>query len=112
MSIHDWSIPWFKVEYTVNVDVAGPNNNFWGIVAIIRDFEEIILDVATWKISTLPDSYVAEAHGFRIALQFSLELGFRNIVVEWDSLNVVWAMNKYDVGYSYIDLLIDDCRKY
>ena len=65
---------------------------------------------ATWKISTLPDSNVAEAHGFKLTLQFALDLGFRNIVMEGDSLSVVRALNNYVAVSSYSGLLINDCR--
>jgi hypothetical protein len=41
---------------------------------------------------------------------FALDLRFRNIVMEGDSLNVVRTLNTYVVDYSCIDLLIDDCH--
>jgi len=81
----------------------------FGELVLLLETLRIVLDAATWKISTLHDSDVAEAHDFRLALQFALDLGFRNTMMEGDSLTVVRALNNYVAGYSYIGLLIDDC---
>jgi hypothetical protein len=45
---------------------------------------------------------------FRLAIQFVYDMGFRNIVVEGDSLNVVKALKSPIDDNFYIGLVIND----
>ncbi|KAJ1402548.1 PLAT/LH2 domain superfamily [Sesbania bispinosa] len=51
--------------YKVNVDVAHAAGEVWGVGIIVRDDKGNMLAAATWKISSFPDSSVAEAMGIR-----------------------------------------------
>ena len=61
-----------------------------------------------WNFETLPDATIAEAFGFRLTIQFAYEMGFRNIIVKDDSLNVVKALKSHNDDNSYLVLVIND----
>jgi len=68
--------------------------------------------VATWNIKALPDATIVEALGFRLAIQFAYDMGFRNIIVEGDSLNVVKALKSHNNDNSYFGLVINDGKSF
>jgi len=47
-----------------------------GVGAVIRDAEGLVLAAALWYFEALPDSDITEAIGFRLDLQFSLDMRF------------------------------------
>ena len=95
----------------MNIDAYDSVDNKWGVGAIVRDSEGFVLAVATWNFEALPDATIAEALGFRLAIQFAYDMSFRNIIVEGDSLNVVKALKSHSDGNSYFGLVIDDCSR-
>lgn len=67
----DRSNPPLDILYKINIDVADPKDDVWGIGTIIRDAEDVVLVAATWKTNTFLDSDVAEAMRFKLAIQFN-----------------------------------------
>lgn len=49
---------------------------------LLNDSENVVLAIAAWNITTLPDSDVAEAIRFRLKISFALNLGLRHIIYE------------------------------
>jgi hypothetical protein len=82
-----------------------------GVGAMVRDWEDIVLVAATWNFEALPHATIAEALGFRLAIQFAFDMDFRNIIVEGDSLNVVKALKSHGDDNSYFGLVINDCKR-
>jgi hypothetical protein len=97
-------------SFKLNIDASGPVDNKWGVGAIVRDAEGFVLAAATWNFEALPDATIAEALGFRLAIQFAYDMGFRNIIVEGDHLNVVKALKSHSDDNFYFGLVIDDCK--
>jgi len=47
---------------------------------------------------------------FRLAIQFAYDMGFQNIIVEGDSLNMVKALKLHSDDNFYFGLVINDCK--
>ncbi|RHN73700.1 putative ribonuclease H-like domain-containing protein [Medicago truncatula] len=77
---------------------------------LVRDSEGFSLVAASWNFEALPDATIVEALRFRLAIQFSYDMGFRNIIVEGDSLIVVKALKAHSNDNSYFGLVINDCK--
>ena len=65
---------------------------------------------ATWNFEALSDATTVEALGFKLTIQFAYDMGFRNIIVESDSLNVVKALKAHNNDNSYFGLVINNCK--
>jgi len=64
-------------SFKLNIDAYGPVDNTWGVGAIVRDSEGFGSVAATWNFEALPDVTIVEALGFRLAIQFAYDMGFR-----------------------------------
>ena len=108
-SPYTW-IPPLTSSFKLNIDAYDSVDNKWGVGAIVRDSEGFVLTAVTWNIKALPDATIAEALGFRLTIQFSYDMGFRNIIMQGDSLNVVKALKSQSDDNSYFGLVINDCK--
>ncbi|XVF03403.1 hypothetical protein REPUB_Repub04eG0258300 [Reevesia pubescens] len=71
-----------------------------GIGAVIRDSGGNVLALLSKKMNLYADAYVAECIAFHEAFTFSVEVGMRNIVAEWDSTLTVGAVNSLSLDHS------------
>ncbi|KAK5835503.1 hypothetical protein PVK06_011193 [Gossypium arboreum] len=71
----------------LNFDASFMDNTKISIAAVLaRDEEGKILGAYTYPIADVADAFVAEARACERALYFALDMGFRNIILECDSL--------------------------
>ncbi|KAG8474149.1 hypothetical protein CXB51_033836 [Gossypium anomalum] len=83
----------------LNFDASFLDNSKISISAVLaRDEEGQILGACTYPIADVADAFVAEARACERALYFALDMGFRNLIVEGDSLTVIKKLisNKMD----------------
>lgn len=96
--------------YKLNVDAAGPSaDRNWGLAAIIRDVEGVVLAVACWYMPILTDSNVAEALALMKGIEFSKDMLFLHLCAESDSSNVISAIKDNQPVSPYVDTIIEDC---
>lgn len=96
--------------YKLNVDAAGPSaDRNWGLAAIIRDVEGVVLAVACWYMPILTDSNVAEALALMKGIEFSKNMLFLHLCAESDSSNVISAIKDNQPVSPYVDTIIEDC---
>ncbi|MFQ6661854.1 hypothetical protein Gotur_029875 [Gossypium turneri] len=64
-------------------------SNFSISPVLTRDSEGIIMGACTYPMVDIADAFVAEARACERALYFALDMGFRKVVLEGDSLTVI-----------------------
>ncbi|KAK5836891.1 hypothetical protein PVK06_012696 [Gossypium arboreum] len=83
----------------LNFDASFLENSNTSISAVLaRDEEGQILGACTYPIADVANAFVAEARVCEWALYFVLDMGFRNLILEGDSLTVIKKLtsNKMD----------------
>ncbi|XP_057418993.1 uncharacterized protein LOC130713222 [Lotus japonicus] len=93
----------------VNFD-ASVRRNLAGIGLVARDEDGEVLAAATLAMVLMQSVGLAEALCFRWALQMAIDLGFRAVCFETDSLQLFQWWLRRSRGSSYLDLIISDCR--
>jgi len=69
--------------YKLNVDAAGPlDDGNWGLAAIIRDVEGVVLASTCWYMLILIDSNVAEALALVKGIEFAKDTLFLQLCAE------------------------------
>ncbi|KAF5454797.1 hypothetical protein F2P56_024435 [Juglans regia] len=104
----DWQAPpsnWIKLNWDSVVDKA---NGVIGVRVAVRD--SFGYTIATKKTNKLlfPDPLLAEAFGALKAVQFGVELGLSQVIVEGDSLQVINAMRSDKEGCNSVRALVLD----
>lgn len=109
------STPWRKPEvgmFKAHNDASLTHYGRWGIGAIIRNEEGLVMMTATWIVSGWKDPLMVEAFGMLTTMRFAKEGGFRHMIFESDS-NILIRKMKYGDGddRSYFGDIIQEIRK-
>lgn len=107
-----WTSP-IGNSFKMNVDPAGPNSDGkWGLAAVIRDTEGVVVAAKCWCILTLPDSDVAEGLALLKGLEFAKDMVFLKLIVESDSFNIITCINENQRQLSYLGSIVEDCKRF
>ncbi|XP_075659226.1 uncharacterized protein LOC142629127 [Castanea sativa] len=93
----------------INIDRAVSNQSRIGVV--IRDNNGVALASCSEKIHQAYKPKEVEVLAALRAVSFVLELGFRNAILEGDSLDLIKALKSAECSLSPIGLLIDDVKR-
>ncbi|KAK8587623.1 hypothetical protein V6N12_022108 [Hibiscus sabdariffa] len=93
----------FDTSLTIATKEAYP-----GVIA--RNSQGLIMDACVLHHSAVNDAFIAEARACEAAVNFAIELGFRSIHVEGDSLSVIKKLSSLYVDKSIISLIISDIK--
>ena len=74
-----------KANGDANLQHAGS----WGIGAIIRDEEGLVMAAATWKITDGEDTLMAEAFSLLSTMRLAKDCGFRRVCFESDNERLI-----------------------
>lgn len=74
-----------KANGDANLKYAGS----WGIGAIIRDEEGLVMAAATWKVNGGEDTLMAEAHALISTMRLAKDCGFRRVYFESDNKRLI-----------------------
>lgn len=74
----------------LNFDASFTSSTNFSISAVIaRDSARLIMGTCTYPLVDIADAFVAEARACERAFYFALDMGFRKVVLEGDSLTVI-----------------------
>jgi len=77
----------------LNVDAAGPTEDGrWGLLAVIRDSNRVVMAAACWFCPMLHDLDIVEGLAMSLGLNFAKDMIFLNIEAESDSANLIEAL--------------------
>ncbi|XP_057418382.1 uncharacterized protein LOC130712570 [Lotus japonicus] len=96
---------WIKINFDASVrrSIAA-----FGLVA--RDEDVKVLAATTLAPVMMQSAGLSEALCLRWATWLSIDLGFRTVCFETDSLQLFPWWRRRSRGHSYLDLIISDCR--
>ncbi|MBA0848268.1 hypothetical protein Goshw_030386, partial [Gossypium schwendimanii] len=78
----------------LNFDASFMSNTNFSISAVLaRDSDGQIMGACTYPLLDVADAFMAEARACERALYFALDMGFRKVVLEGDSLTVIKKLN-------------------
>ncbi|KAJ1426662.1 Ribonuclease H-like superfamily [Sesbania bispinosa] len=106
--VHKWSPPPIGY-YKLNTDIAKAADGLWGATAVVRDSEGIVLGAATWLTPGTKDATTAEALGLKLSLQFALDMGLIDLIVESDCSPLISAIQRSSKGSPLFKLTALDC---
>ena len=96
--------------YKLNVDTTSPiEGDKWGIDAVVRDNEGVVVDGSSWRVFSLPDSEVTKVLAMRKGLKFAKDMSFLNLIAKSNASNVVLALNAHQQSPNYVGSIIRDC---
>ncbi|KAK9047296.1 hypothetical protein V6N11_053143 [Hibiscus sabdariffa] len=107
-------VKWFPPDGSIiklNFDASfnsASNSSVSGIVA--RDSHGFILAACTCPHREIADAFIAEAVACEKAVSFALDLGFRSVQIEGDSLSVIKKLNSTAMDKSIISPIIGDIK--
>ncbi|GMJ00600.1 hypothetical protein like AT2G34320 [Hibiscus trionum] len=78
---------------------------------VIRDEEGFILGAQCLSLNRVPSSFATEVLAAKNGIILSIELGFRKVVIEGDSLTVINKLKSKEVDFSEIGAITEDSRK-
>ncbi|KAK9004257.1 hypothetical protein V6N11_002063 [Hibiscus sabdariffa] len=96
-----------KLNFDASFNSAS-NSSVSGIVA--RDSHGFILAACTCPHRGIADAFIAEAVACEKAVSFALDLGFRSVQIEGDSLSVIKKINSTAMDKSIISPIIGDIK--
>lgn len=74
----------------LNFDASFASRSNSSVSAVLaRDSEGLIMGACTYPMVDIADAFVAEARACERAIYFALDMGFRKVVLEGDSLTVI-----------------------
>ncbi|KAK5792927.1 hypothetical protein PVK06_034058 [Gossypium arboreum] len=95
----------------LNFDASFLENSKTSISAVLaRDEEGQILGACTYPIADVADAFVAEARACERALYFALDIGFRNLILEGDSLTVIKKLTSNKIDRSILSPISQNIR--
>ncbi|KAF5468365.1 hypothetical protein F2P56_012522 [Juglans regia] len=108
--VEDWQAPpsnWIKLNWDSAVDKV---NGVIGVGVTVRD--SIGYTIATKQTNKIlfPDPLLAEAFGALKAVQFGVELGLSQVVVEGDSLQVINALRSDIEGCNSVSMYVSEAK--
>ncbi|XP_059442109.1 uncharacterized protein LOC132174476 [Corylus avellana] len=112
--LQEASVKWEKPpfgRYKVNWDVAIDHNlQYMGFGAIIRDHNGSVCAAKCLKVEGIQEPVVGEAQAALAAVEFSRELGYQDVILEGDSLQVVQALKEEGINWRSYGQIVDDAR--
>ena len=107
-----WQPPTQDV-YKLNFDAAVFSDiNCFGVGAIVRNHVGEVMATMSAKGEYVHNSDEAEFLACRKALEFAMEAGFSNLIIEGDNSNVMRALTASAVNNSSYGHVVDDIRSY
>ena len=99
--------------YKLNFDAAVFSDmNCFGVGAIVRNHVGEVMAAMSAKGEYVHNSDEAKVLACRKALEFAMEAGFSNLVIEGDNSNVMRALSASAVNNSLYGHVVDDIRSY
>ncbi|MFQ6657466.1 hypothetical protein Gotur_027127 [Gossypium turneri] len=87
----------------LNFDSSFASNTNFSISAVLaRDLEGQIMGACTYLLLDVADAFVPEAKACERALYFALDMGFKKVIPEGDSLTVIKKLNSNIVDRSVL----------
>jgi ribonuclease HI len=112
---HPRVVKWRKPEpgfVKANLDVNMKIPGHWGLGAIIRNEEGLVMVAATWLSPRSEDPLLAEAYALFRTMVLARECGFQRIIFESDSELLVRKVKEDRIhNRSYLGYLIDEIRR-
>ena len=97
----------------INFDGANAESSrMFGVGVVIRDSEGAVLASCAEKLNQPFKAEDMEALAALKALSFAHELGFQNIVLEGDALNLIQALKAQEQNLLPWGLLVEDVKEY
>ncbi|KAF5468997.1 hypothetical protein F2P56_013102, partial [Juglans regia] len=109
-STNSWQAPplnWIKLNWDGATDKA---QGLIGVGVVARDSAGHIISTLRTSKHLFPDPLLAEAFGALQAMNFGLELGFTQVIIEGDSLQVVRALKNEKEGWSSASMIMNDTK--
>ncbi|MBA0746748.1 hypothetical protein Gogos_009239, partial [Gossypium gossypioides] len=96
----------------LNFDSSFAKNTNISISAVLaRDSEGLIMGASTYPLVDVADAFVAKARACERALYFALDMGFRKVVLEGDSLTVIKKLNSIITDRSVLSPISQHIRE-
>lgn len=84
---------------------------WWGLGAIVRNEQGLVMAAATWRIPGIEDALTAKAYALLLTLRLAIECGFRSLTFEVDSEKVSRLVNsEKQEDRSYLGQIIGAIR--
>ncbi|MBA0756895.1 hypothetical protein Gotri_020033 [Gossypium trilobum] len=91
----------------LNFDASFASNANFSISAVLaRDSDGQIMGACTYPLLDAADAFMAETRACERALYFALDMGFRKVVLEGDSLTAIKKLNSNIVDKSVFSLFL------
>ena len=81
-----------------------------GVGVVIRNVGGQVMAAMSLRGPVVSDSEEAEVLACRRALEFAIDAGFANLVVEGDNSNVLWSIVSAQSDWSRLGNIYDDVR--
>ncbi|KAG8472769.1 hypothetical protein CXB51_034666 [Gossypium anomalum] len=95
----------------LNFDASFSSTSDISILAVLaRDAEGQIMGACTYPLMDVPDAFVAEARACERALYYAMDMGFRNLIVEGDSLTTIKKLNSHKDDKSILRPITQNIR--
>ncbi|KAK9989384.1 hypothetical protein SO802_029623 [Lithocarpus litseifolius] len=104
--MQNWKPPTGQL-YKLNFDAATFENGS-GIGAVIRNAAEEVMVALSARGAVVVDSEEAEALACRKALEFAIDAGFSELIVEGDNAMVIKAVSSSSPNWSRLGVIYDD----
>ncbi|XP_021774242.1 uncharacterized protein LOC110738174 [Chenopodium quinoa] len=104
-------VSWTRPELgciKLNVDAGLLGDVGSGFGAVARDCEGNVLGCAAYQCKETWEAKIAEAKVIVLGMNWAIEMGFKNVVVESDCLQLIQALRKGSKGQSNFHLILDD----
>lgn len=87
-------------------------SGWWGIGAVVRDSNGLVLAAATWKIPGSDNVELAEAYGLLLTMRLARDCGFREVIFEGDN-EKIWNMTRFGSkeNRSYLGSVIQEIQR-
>ncbi|XP_035546313.1 uncharacterized protein LOC118348520 [Juglans regia] len=109
-SVKTWQAPpsnWIKVNWDSAVDKT---EGFIRVGVVVRDNAGHTIATKRTKKHLFPDPALAEAYGALIAVQFGLELGLSQVIIEGDSLQVINALKREEERCNSASMFVEEAK--
>nr|XP_023904550.1 uncharacterized protein LOC112016266 [Quercus suber] len=106
--LQNWKPPTGQL-YKLNFDAAVFANGL-GIGVVIRNAAGEVMAALSTKGAAVNDSEEAEAVACRTAVEFAIDAGFSELIIEGDNVTVMSAVSSLSPNWSCLGVIYDDVR--
>ncbi|XVF85388.1 hypothetical protein PTKIN_Ptkin17bG0113900 [Pterospermum kingtungense] len=82
-----------------------------GVGIVIRNHEAKVLGAKSLRVHVASDSFVIKAIAAMFALEFAVDLGFTDIILEGDALSIVKGINDVGEDLSPIGVILQEAKQ-